>query len=147
MTDLQARAFVKRGAGLFPSDVFAEEFVGGLKDGREILLSARRARNPAHHRKLFALLRKVTDNSERWANEAVLLEDLKLATGLFTTRVNEFNGMPYPVPASISFAAMPQDEFSRWYERAIVVLADILGCTPAELDSEVEAMVHDRSAA
>lgn len=139
MSDLQDRAFMWRGGALWPSDRFADEFCAKLKDGSEILLSARRPRNVAHHRKLFALLRKVTDNTDRWANETVLLDDLKLATGLFTTRVSALTGMPYPVPASISFASMPQDEFARWYERAVVVLAEILGCTPDELDGEVQA--------
>ncbi len=131
-------AFVKTRGGLYPSDRFAQEFMAPLKEGREILLSAKKPRNVAHHRKLFALLNKVIENTDRWANTTVLLEDLKLATGLFTTRVSVLTGMPYPVAASISFASMPQEEFARWFEKALEVLAGVLGCTPNELNNEVE---------
>jgi hypothetical protein len=137
MSDLDARAFVRRLHGLVPADFMAEELFQAIPIGKEVLVTIRRARNPKHHRKLFALLRVVTENTDRWANEAVLLEDLKLATGLFSTRVSGFTGMPYPVPASISFAAMDQTAFAAWYERALVKLAEVLGCSPAELDEQV----------
>lgn len=137
MSDLDARAFVRRQHGLVPADIMADELLQALPIGKEVLVTIRRARNPKHHRKLFALLRVVTENTDRWANEAVLLEDLKLVTGLFSTRVSGFTGMPYPVPASISFAAMDQTAFAAWYERALVKLAEVLGCTPSDLDQQV----------
>lgn len=139
MTDLQSRAFMWRRGALYPSDRFAEEFCCRLKDGAEILLSARKPRSVKNHRLLFALLRITVENTEgKWADEKVLLDDLKLATGLFETRVSALTGLPYPVPASISFAAMSQDRFLPWFEKAVAVCADVLGCTPEELLGEVE---------
>ena len=147
--DLEARAFRKvrnpatGRSGLVPMDEPADEFMASLKDGQQVLVTIRKPRSIQHHRLLFALLRKVTDNSDRWANERVLLDDLKLATGLFETRISALNQMPYPVPASISFAAMGQEEFGRWFEKAIAVLArDVLNCAPEALRAEVEAMVE-----
>jgi hypothetical protein len=144
MTDLSARAFVVRsrlgvGKYLVPADQFAEEFLSGLKDGREILVSARKARSVQHHRYLFALLRRVVENTDgRWADEQVLLEDLKLATGLFETRISALTGMPYPVPASISFASMDQQRFSVWFEKAVQKLAEALGISTEILLGEIE---------
>lgn len=142
MTDLDARAFRKRGKSLVAADVMADEFLDGIRDGAEVLVSVRRPRNPRHHRLLFALLRKVVENTEDWADEEELLGDLKLATGHVERRVNLLTGEAYAVPRSISYASMTQDQFRRWFNRAVHVLAtDVLRVAPQALLDEVLAMV------
>ena len=99
---------------------------------------------------MFALLKVVVENSDHWADTTVLLDDLKLATGLFETRVSAISGMPYPVPASISFAALSQERFEGWYVKALRVLSEHLGVDVETLGSEVTAAafdVEDRRAA
>jgi hypothetical protein len=143
--DLDARAFTKRKGSLWPSDPIAEEMIEKLKDGKEVLVTIRRARNPQHHRLLWAMLRKVVDNSDQWASEAVLLDELKLATGLAEVRVNLLTGKPYAVPGSISFAAMDQTKFSAWFDQAVHLLATrVLKCAPQELIDEITAMAGPR---
>ena len=144
-TDLDARAFTKRRGCLWPSDPIAEEMIEKLKDGKEVLVTIRRARNPQHHRLLWAMLRKVVDNSDQWASEAVLLDELKLATGLAEVRVNLLTGKPYAVPGSISFAAMDQTKFSAWFDQAVHLLATrVLKCAPQEFLDEITAMAGPR---
>jgi hypothetical protein len=154
MTEIEARVFrkvrnPKTGvAGLVPCDCMADEFLASLPDGKEILVRISKPRSVRFLRLLFALLRKVVENTDRWANERLLLEDLKLATGLFETRVSALTGMPYPVPASISFASMNADEFHRWFDKAITVLArDVLNTAPDALRAEVMAMVEPQGRA
>lgn len=143
MNDLDARSFVKRQGKLVPADIMADELLAGIPEGREVLVSIRRPRNPKHHRLLFALLRKVRDNSEKWDSDQALLDDLKLATGLFETRVNLVTKKAYAVPGSISFASMSQYAFRAWFDQVLVVLAtNVLGCTTDELRAEIEAMVE-----
>ncbi|MBN6820671.1 DUF1367 family protein [Methylobacterium organophilum] len=135
--DLDGRLFIRRAQGFVPADIHAEEAMQKVAVGSTVMLTVRRPRNPAHHRKLFALFAVVLEQTDRWADSTVLLEDLKLATGLFETRVSALTGMPYPVPASISFAAMSQDRFAAWYEKAIRVLSEHLGCDVETLSREV----------
>jgi hypothetical protein len=143
MSDLDARSFVKRQGKLVPADIMADELLSGIAEGREVLVSIRRPRNPRHHRLLFALLRKVRDNNEQWASDQELLDDLKLATGLFETRVNLVTKKAYAVPGSISFASMSQDAFRVWFDQVLVVLAtNVLGCTTEELRNEIIEMVE-----
>ncbi|WP_149313497.1 hypothetical protein [Methylobacterium sp. P1-11] len=139
MSDLSARCFIKRGTSLWAADMHADDFLRGIKDGSEVLVTIRRPRSVQHHRKLFALFAVVLEQTDRWADSTMLLEDLKLATGLFETRVSALTGMPYPVPASISFAAMSQDRFAAWYEKAIRVLSEHLGTDVETLSREVSA--------
>jgi hypothetical protein len=153
--DIEARCFRKMRnpttgrTGLVPCDQWADEFMAGLKDGQEVLVTVRKPRSVRQHRLLFGLIKLTMDNTDRWATKEVLLNDLKLATGLFETRISAFNGMPYPVPASISFGSMPQSAFNEWFQKAAAALAGVLGCTAEDLIREVMELVEplDRRAA
>ena len=148
MTDLDARCFVKRRGALWPADIMSDEFMSRVGEGKEIMVTPRRARNPRHHRLLFAMLRKVVENTDQWASEAELLDNLKLATGLAEVRVNLLTGKPYAIPASISFAAMDQTKFAAWFDQAVAILAmRVLRVAPSELREEIMAMCEPRMAA
>jgi hypothetical protein len=139
VTDLDARCFIKKGKSLVPADFAAEEFLDGIPGGREVLVSVRRPRSPQHHRWFFALLRKVTENSDRWASEEDLLDDLKLACGHVTRRANMLTGEISLVAKSINFASMPEDPFRRFKDRALFVLGKVLGVDPVTLMEETDA--------
>lgn len=146
-SDLDGRSFTKRNGHLVPSDVMADEMLAGIKEGREVLVSVRRARNVKHHRLLFAALNKVVENSDKWPNAGALLDELKLATGHAEIRVNLLTGKPYAVPASINFAAMSQDEFGPWFEQAVHILATkVLRVAPEALRLEISEMTEPRAA-
>ena len=113
MSDMEGRCFVRRGNALVPADFAAEEFLGELAEGREIIVTTRKARSPQHHRWFFALLRKVVENTEDFHNEEEVLDALKLATG-HTERRLTLDGGAYLAPKSISFAAMGEEAFRRF---------------------------------
>lgn len=142
MTDIHARNFVKRHGVLVPADFMADEMLSAVPERREVMLTLRRPRNPRHHRLLWALLRKATENSEQWESDQILLDELKLATGLAEVRVNMLTKRPYAVPGSVSFAAMDQTRFSAWFEQAIAILAREIGVSNAELWTEIEMLME-----
>ena len=145
MTDLEARSFVIRQGRLVPSDIMSEELLQSIGEGKEILVTIRRPRNPKHHRLLWALLRKVTDNTDRWKTEKLLLRDLKKMTGLYEVYINQFTGEEEIELLSISFAAMAQDPFNEWFGRAIhVISTQVLHCDGTALFDEVMDMVEGK---
>lgn len=84
-------------------------------------------RNGAHHRKLFALLQLIAENSETYNTAEKALVGVKLAAGLFDLMVNPVTGEIVPVPQSISFESMGQEEFETFYSNAVdAVLQHIL---------------------
>lgn len=84
-------------------------------------------RNGAHHRKFFALLQLITENSEVYDTADKALVGVKLATGLFEPAVHPLTGEIIQVPKSISFEAMGQEDFEAFYSNAIdAVLQHIL---------------------
>ena len=142
MSDLSGRCFVRRGNALLPADPAAEEFLREIGDGREVIVSVRKARNPRHHRWFFAMLRKVCDNSEQWPSEDALLDDLKMAVGHRETTVNAITGEIVLRPRSINFASMDEYAFRRFAKRCGYVLARAIG-----IDVETLMAETDREAA
>lgn len=122
------------------STVYLVRTVAGLKAANDDALAAlrriavgelvqadvRRPRNVKYHRKFFALCHLVFDASGQWESVEHLLTDLKF----HLRHVESFrlhDGRQVDVPASISFAAMDDVEFSRFFDRAIRALCELTG--------------------
>lgn len=146
MADLDSYSFVRRSGSLVPRDVHAEELLSSIRDGGEVMVSVRRARNPRHHRLAFAFFNFLVDNTDgRWESVEECLQDMKLATGHYEKRVNAITGEVMLIPKSISFAAMDQEKFGRWWRRAIhVACTRIIPMLPAEMEAAILEIVGDR---
>lgn len=146
--ELRSRIFTKRNGGLFPADMPAAIAFDKMKDGAGYLVNLHRPRNLLHHRKLFALLNLVQENTDKWATVETLLDDLKISTGLFDTRINVLSGLPYATPKSISFASMTQDEFEEWYDKAVdLVSKQVFEMGKEDLLVEIDDILAGRRAA
>lgn len=143
MTDINGLPFKKQGRSLVPSSHQSDDWLSNVKDGSEVLLSGRRARNIKFHRLLFAMLHKIVDNTDRWANEEILLADLKEHAGYGHYRTNGFTGEVKFEAESISFAKCDEYKFRRLFNRFVYVLAtDVLNVEPQALIDEVFEMVE-----
>lgn len=84
-------------------------------------------RNGAHHRKFFALLQLIAENSETYNTTEKALVGVKLAAGLFDLMAHPVTGEIIQIPRSVSFEAMGQEDFEVFYSNAIdAVLQHIL---------------------
>lgn len=117
-----------------------------LRVGTVVRCSVRNPRNYEHHKKFFALVRLTFDNLplplvERWniRNEEDMLRRFKRDLGYFTATVNE-HGEREIEYQSISFAAMEQHEFERFYNQCIdlVLYKYIKGIGKEDLITEIE---------
>lgn len=138
MSDLSARCFVRKGNALVPADFAADEFLREIGEGREVMISVRKARSPQHHRFFFAMLRKVCENSDQWPSEEALLDDLKIAVGHRETHVNSLTGETAVRAKSINFASMEEFAFRRFVKRCCFVLAKAIGVDPQSLMEEAD---------
>lgn len=114
--------FVKTASGFVPKSQAARDFHAKTRLGQTIELRGRRPRNPAHHRKLFALLGLIVDNTDYFANTDDALIALKAAIG--RGRWVKLAGATREIfyPDSIAFDAMSQDEFEPFYETAVATV-------------------------
>ncbi len=90
-----------------------------MAPGTWLRLEWARPRHGAHHRKLFALLALIADNSETYDTPEKALNAVKLVAGYCDPVIHPVTGEMVPVPQSVSYESMDQDVFDRFYEAAI----------------------------
>lgn len=90
-----------------------------IKAGEWLRVEWSSPRNGKHHRKMFALLTLVAENSETYSTTAKALNAVKLAAAYFDPFIDPRTGEIIPLVKSISFDAMPQEEFDVFYSAAI----------------------------
>lgn len=135
--------YQKTVAGFVPMSAAAREFHTKTRLGQTIILNGRRPRNPKHHRKLFALLGLVVDNTELFANTDDALIALKAVLGRGHWDTPKWASKAIFYPESIAFDAMSQDEFEPFYEAAVAAV--IRWWLPVEKD-EIHAAVQEFAA-
>jgi hypothetical protein len=113
----------KTASGFVPVSQAAREFHAKSKLSQTVELRGRRPRNPAHHRKLFALLSLLADNREEFASAEDALLGLKAVLGHGEwKKLHPKAEREVFVPSSIAFENMGQDEFNEFYEQAIAAV-------------------------
>lgn len=141
------------GGALIPLDQQAVDFLAKLKLGAGVTVEIKRHRNPAFHRKFFALLNlafeawepaaatykgeTVGKNFDQFRNDVVVL------AGHYEMAVN-LKGETRLTAKSISFASMGQDEFEALYSATVnVILSRILtNYTRDDIDNVVEQVLR-----
>lgn len=110
-----------RGATTADQDAYGKfkRRIETMKPGKWLRLEWATPRNGPHHRKLMALLQLVAENSETYPTVEKALPAVKLAAGYYDPAVDPRTGEIYPVLRSISFDAMEQDEFEKFYSAAV----------------------------
>lgn len=139
--------FRKNGHGLYALCDASREALASIKDGRDVMVEVRAARNPAHHRKFFAMLKKVIDAGCWDYDQDALLDWVKFRVG----HVNKVvvNGKLYVTPKSIAFESMDQPTFQKFYERAVYHLCAEIAVPDlaAELATMADGPYQDQRAA
>jgi hypothetical protein len=139
-----SKAIFKRiGYALIPTDDEGKALLSTVKDGREVVVSIKIARNPAHHRLLFAMLNFVVHHGSAFTSTDQALIALKIACGLVDPYIDAKSGKTFFVPRSIAFESMAQTEFSDFFNRATYVICDRwmpAGTTAEAVRAEILAM-------
>ena len=117
-----------------------------LRVGSTVRRRVSQPRNYEFHKKFFALVRLTYDNLplplvERWNIRSVddMLRRFKRDLGYFTATVNDLGEREIEY-SSISFAAMDEEEFERFYNGSVNLVLDkyIRGLEREDLLTEVE---------
>ena len=112
---------LKTGVGwhaLIPFEQEGYEKVGKMRDGQRVAVTARRARNPAHHAKFFAVLNVVFQNQDQFKSSEDLREATLIEAGYSELR-ELLDGTRYRVARSIAFHNLGQDEFEPVYNACV----------------------------
>lgn len=113
--------------GLGAIDDAGKEILRKIKLGKMVRCEISQPRNIQHHRKFFALLNTVWQSAGEWPTVEDLLVELKIKLGITKDVVIRDSGEVVKIVGSISFAAMDQLEFEKFYERAMQELCSMCG--------------------
>ena len=132
---------VKINGGLFPSLDEDAEIINKIKRGDVVQYEIKKPRNAKFHRKYFAMLQVVTDNTDYNTDQLLLM--IKLRMGHFDSFITP-GGKTLYKPKSISFSKMDNDEFERFYQKTMqVILNDFLrGSNEKELQNQVDKILR-----
>lgn len=89
------------------------------KPGTWMRVQASSPRYGKHHRKFMALLNLITENSETYNTMPKAIVGVKLVVGHFDAHVDPKTGEVIKQVRSISYEAMDQDEFEKFYSDAL----------------------------
>ena len=103
---------------LIPASERDEDQFAKLRRNTEYKCDLKKARNPDHHRKGFALIDLIFNSQEAYLTLEDMLTELKLLTGWYVEHVRSSGELVY-IPKSISFADMDQLEFETFYDRVL----------------------------
>lgn len=134
---------VKRGNALVPADRRAADALSAIPDGSRVGISVRRGRSNDHHNLFWAILERVADASQFETPERLLIA-LKIRLGKYDL-MSMPNGKVVPVPSSISFAAMGQDEFQKFFDDSMRVICEEVLDGPQAADL-IEMIAHETGA-
>lgn len=105
-----------------------------VKVGGEV--TAKRSRNPEHHRKGMAMLRIGFTNQDRYDSFEIYRQVITMKAGFFNVITND-KGESQALPHSLSFESMSQDAFEKWYEAVLTVISAEAKIDKARIESEL----------
>jgi hypothetical protein len=124
---------MRKGFTLVPYGEVAESEFDKIPSKEPVIVAIHQPRHPEHHAKLWAILTKVAQFDPTFGTAEAVLVWLKLKMPNMH-HVYRFRGEQLViVPKSISFASMDQITFRQFYDEAMQLLAERLGCDPEEL--------------
>jgi hypothetical protein len=116
---------VRRPDGSFvAADPVSLEALDSIRPGTQVRAQITQSRNVAHHRLFFGALQVAFEAQDRFPTVEALLDAMKIGLGLYDTY--EISGRQFMRVRSISFGAMDQAEFSRFFDRAVDLLLRVL---------------------
>lgn len=128
--------FIKSDSKLIAANDETFEKIKKMSVGESIFVEWKPRRNYNFHKKLFSLLNFVYENQSHYKHLDNLLEAYKFNAGYFETIVTH-KGKKHYKAKSISFHAMDNEEFERFYSSAIDTSLELIPMDKKELEENI----------
>lgn len=132
----------RRGLKLEPVSLLDEEALQEFAEGKDVSVTITRTRSNKHHRFFMGLLQIICYNHDTYKRPDQLLLWLKIRLG-YVEEVRFHNEKVWWVAKSISFNAMGQDQFKKFFDAALDVIVNevIPNLSKTHLIQEAEQML------
>lgn len=126
----------KNDAGLLePFDQEAADIISKWKQGDFVLVNAKRPRSYEHHKRYFALLNILLEETEIFNDIEEAQTYFKIKAGIYKTV--EIDGKFYPMVGSINFSQMNEDAFGIFFNKAVQIALNVLPVDEVELADKI----------
>lgn len=133
---------VRRGSFLQPETPLDGELLAEYPAAKRLRVALTQPRSNPHLRLYWSMLRLVVDNLDTPVTTEALHEWVKLKCGV-SVAIPLRSGAVDHVPGSVAFDKMDQDQFNRFFDRAMGLIVEHLipGLSKGRLESEARAML------
>lgn len=131
----------REGDALFPADDESVEEMSRIPRGVLVHVTVRQPRNGRQHRLWWLLVHRIADAVG--CDPEVLADHIKVRVG--HVRTVHTPGGTYHYPASISFAAMDQTEFDRFFSRCVDVIVTDWGIKRPDVLAQVAELLEPKT--
>ena len=108
-----------------------------MPDNEVFQIEYKKERNPAHHRKFFALIKLAFENQEVFQDIETMRKCLMIECGYVEELINGITGEVFITAKSISFGSMGQIKFNEVYTNVRDYIAKWLGISNEDLESNI----------
>jgi len=131
---------MKEGGSLHPYGQVAWEIFDRVITKKPLLVILSQPRNPKHHNKLWGLAAKVADFDKDFTDAEDAVSWVKLHIPSMRRFYKVEGNKVWITTKSINFASMDQVSFNAFYDNALRLWAEKIGCDPeALLDANSQA--------
>ena len=134
----------RRGSFLIPQAPIDGELLEGFPSGKPLRVAITQPRSVPQLRLYWSMLRLVADNMETEVTTEALHSWVKMRCGVAAAIPLKSGAVDY-VPGSVAFDRMSQDEFARFFDRAVTLIVEHLlpGLGKASLVQEARIMLGE----
>lgn len=135
----------RSGDRLVPVAEWERERLLEIPEGRDLTVKISRTRSPQQHRLFWGLMQLVVENHPYYVRAEQLVEWLKIRLG-YVEEVMFHDGKLLTKVSSISFGAMGQDDFRKFFALALdVITTEVIPDTSRDdLIRELNTMLGDK---
>jgi hypothetical protein len=126
-------SMIRDGGCLRPHGDAEWDAFDAIRTSKPVIVTVHQARNPEHHEKLWALATKIADFDVDFLDAEDAIEWAKMHIPNMRTITIMRDGRVGVRTKSISYASMDQIAFGRFYDRALYLWAEKIGCDPETL--------------
>lgn len=123
------------GGDLIGYEADDQDYIARMRPGESLECDTRKARNPGQHKKFFALFDASFHGQNKYSKPKDLMRELKIRAGWYDEFIMSDGKVVY-VPRSLSWGTMGDDEFKKFYNEAVVALAEMFGNEDVVLEAD-----------
>lgn len=119
-------------SGLVPASAFDAELLDRYSLSAEVEVTVKQRCSLPQQRLYWSILHAIVEATDAYPNAEYLHEAIKDELG-YVHHVRRIDGQTIRIPDSTAFAKMDQAEFKVFFDRAMELLARLIGSDPMEL--------------